>query len=307
MVKQPCGEGRRAVQGEEASGEASRRRIWLASYPRSGNTLLRCILNGCFGVPSTSVYGSADLGRNAALERNAGHFNPAAPPACLTGDMPWLVKTHRRPPDAAPAIYVVRDPREATVSLWEFNHRRQPLRAIISGQVSFGTWSSHVAAWHPLARPNTLMLRYEEMVGDLPAALERLSGFLDLPVVSQEPPSRAEIAAIDGRWVRELSDWRCKIAPRDIRLLEAVNGEIMSMLGYNGCSDRLPPAAGGGDSGRRRPAYEHPPSRLAASWVVACWHLRGRVRRRVARLIAPLRRRLARFRIESRRSRSGPE
>jgi hypothetical protein len=29
---------------------------WLASYPRSGNTLLRTILKQCFGLSSQSVY-----------------------------------------------------------------------------------------------------------------------------------------------------------------------------------------------------------------------------------------------------------
>ena len=31
-------------------------KIWLASYPRSGNTLLRTILNHCFNLKSASFY-----------------------------------------------------------------------------------------------------------------------------------------------------------------------------------------------------------------------------------------------------------
>ncbi len=41
--------------------------IWLASYPRSGNTLLRTVLYQCFGIQSASVYPN-DLGGNKALQ-----------------------------------------------------------------------------------------------------------------------------------------------------------------------------------------------------------------------------------------------
>lgn len=271
--------------GREIVAEASRR-IWLASYPRSGNTLLRCILHQCFGLPSTSVYGPGDLGRNAALERYAGHFNAKAPPPELASDKPWLVKTHRRPRDNAPAIYVVRDPRPATVSFWEFQRRRRPLRAIISGD-PHGTWSSHVAAWQPLVRPNTLLLRYEEMVDGLPSVLERLSDFLGLPVLSWEAPPRADIASVDGRWVREPSDWRLKVTPADLRLLEAINGEMLSMIGYQrhvALPGERPSSTR--PTQRARPIHDEARGRLQASCTAAFWLLRGRIRRRLARLLA---------------------
>ena len=47
--------------------------IWLASYPRSGNTFLRTILWHCFGLRSASVY-PQDLGGNRALEGYVGHI-----------------------------------------------------------------------------------------------------------------------------------------------------------------------------------------------------------------------------------------
>ena len=34
---------------------------WLASYPRSGNTLLRTILKRCFEQPSQSIYDDTEL------------------------------------------------------------------------------------------------------------------------------------------------------------------------------------------------------------------------------------------------------
>lgn len=224
-----------------------RRKVWLASFPRSGNTFLRSVLYRCFGIPSTSVYGKGDLGRNAALERFAGHFDPGCAPPETAPDMPLLVKTHRPPPDDAPAIYIVRDGRAATVSLWEFLGKRLPLRAVIKGHAGYGSWSDHLAAWRPWERPDTLLLRYDEMVDNLPAVLERLSGYLAMPILSHEAPGREEVAAIDGRWVRERSDWHRKIGTRDLRLLQAVNGDMLARLGYE--TRQLPAEPGG--RGRR--------------------------------------------------------
>jgi len=80
-----------------------------------------------------------------------------------------LIKTHKYPSDTKRAIYVIRDGRAATASLWNFYRRRIRLESIIEGRTSFGTWSAHVNAWNPTERPNTLLLRYEDMEADLPA------------------------------------------------------------------------------------------------------------------------------------------
>ena len=214
-----------------------RRRVWLASFPRSGNTLLRCILHHCCGLPSTSVYGAGDLGHNRELERHAGHFVKGSPPPEFTRDKPLLVKTHRWPSDARPAIYVVRDGRAATVSLWEFEQRGRTLREVIAGRPPHGTWASHLAAWRPWERPDTLLLRYEDMVAQRPAVLARFSAFLDAPVLSHDLPDRAELAAAGDRWIRAYSDWRCKMDEEDLRLFSALNGDMMARLGYGSIGD----------------------------------------------------------------------
>ena len=269
--------------GVGRAGHATRRKIWLASYPRSGNTFLRTILFNCFGVPSTSIY-PRDLGGNAELERYAGHFNGDAGHPDPGGDKPLLVKTHGYPVDDAAAIYVIRDGRAASVSFWEFQRRRLPLPEIIVNRV----WSDHVAAWHPWDRRQTLLLRYEEMTGDLPAALRRLSEFLDMPLLSSAPPTRAEMAAVGGLWVREYSDWRAKVSERDMRVFDLVNGPMMRRLGYG--------IDGNGVGQRRRRDGGGPPPRgtcglaedVAARWLTGYWRLRHllRMRYRNARSIA---------------------
>ena len=258
-------------------GGSARRKIWLASYPRSGNTLLRTILYHCFGLPTTTIYGPGDLGRNAALERAVGHFDLANPLPEPAVGMPLLVKTHTRPWNAAPTIYVVRDGLPATVSLWEFLKGRIPFRAVVLGVSGFGTWSSHLAAWQPWARPDTLLLRYEDMTEKLPKVLEQLSRFLDWPIVSSDLPSRSVIAAVDGRWVREPSDWRAKVSWRDARLFQAVNGNMLSRLGYSPHG-----ATEGASPGPHSASHRYQPQ-FALRWEKACWRLYVPIHRRLTR------------------------
>lgn len=258
-----------------------RRRVWLASIPRSGNTLLRCILHHCFGLPSTSVYGAGDLGHNRELERHAGHFVKGSPPPEFTRDKPLLVKTHRWPSDARPAIYVVRDGRAATVSLWEFKRPKRQLREVIVGPPR--TWASHLAAWRPWERPDTLLLRYEDMVAQRAAVLARISAFLDAPVLSHDLPDRAELAAVGDRWIRAYGDWRCKMDEEDLRLFNALNGDMMGWPGSAtgpsatrrpGPSDRrarvrpVPPADSARRAGNARP-------RLGTRCRIQCQSSRG--------------------------------
>ncbi len=206
--------------------------IWIASYPRSGNTLLRTVLWHCFGLRSGSVYPD-DFGGRKALEEYVGHIE-LGPDRRITfpdGGLP-LVKTHEYPIDDDPAIYVVRDGRAASVSLWEFYRRSMSLEAVIRGQHRFGTWSAHLAAWKPWERPDTLLLKYEDIMGDLAAVLDRIATFIGRDPVSTRIPDRRTLATADGRWVRNESDWLSKIADEPLELCDEVNREMLHRMGY---------------------------------------------------------------------------
>ena len=209
--------------------------IWLASWPRSGNTLLRVILHHCFGLRTTGVYKN-DLGGNSYLEQATGHFEISAPPENVSE--PWLVKTHELPPDNAPAIYIVRDGRAATASYHKFKQdhpeRLHPIVFLEESIAGFwpGVWSRHVQAWYPWQRPHTLLVRYEDMTADLPSVLSALAAFLKLPIVSEKLPSRSDLAARGGFWVHNPSDWRTAFTPDTLRLFAWCNATMMTRLGY---------------------------------------------------------------------------
>lgn len=210
----------------------NQRVIWLASYPRSGNTLLRTILWQCFNLRSASIYPN-DLGGNKSLETYVGHIEHSVDGQIqFPNNSTLLIKTHAPPTDKGGAIYIVRDGKAACVSLWEFYKRSLPLEAIIEGQHHFGTWSGHLSGWEPWNRPNTLLLRYEDMASDLPPVLTKLSKFLNVKTITDQIPSQDSIADADGRWVRKKSGWQSIITDDQLKLFNIINGNMMSRMGY---------------------------------------------------------------------------
>ena len=91
----------------------------------------------------------------------------------------FLVKTHRMPIDAQPAIYVVRDGRSACQSYSEYQKKylggnARPLLEIVLGDDIYGGWSQHFNAWAS-NRANTLLLRFEDMVDPTQDTLAKLA------------------------------------------------------------------------------------------------------------------------------------
>lgn len=214
--------------------------IWLASYPRSGNTFLRTILRQCFGLRSASIYQN-DLGGNKILEEYVGHIENDEKNNIQFDklDIP-LVKTHNLNYDDHPAIYVIRDGRKAVVSLWQFDliddgryqHGSISLEEIIEGKHERGMWSEHIMSWDPWNRPNTLLLEYEEMVNNLPYVLMKLSEYLNREISQDFLPDRNIIAGIDGRWVKKGNNQELKISDKLMERFVQLNKIALIKGGY---------------------------------------------------------------------------
>lgn len=206
--------------------------IWLASYPRSGNTLLRTILWNCFGLRSGSIY-PGDLGDEELLKAYVGHIDqdPNGRIHFPAGNI-RLIKTHEIPSGDDPAIYTVRDGRAAYASLSEFYKNNLSLEAAISGHSRFGTWSNHLTAWKPWSRPNTLLLMYEEMISDLPRVLDKIESFIGRKAIASKIPDREFLTSLDERMVRKKSDWREIFSAGAMELFNQTNMEMMCRMGY---------------------------------------------------------------------------
>jgi hypothetical protein len=134
--------------------------------------------------------------------------------------------------DDSRAIYVIRNGKDACLSLWRFYDKTIPLLSVVRGEHRFGTWANHVESWRPWERPNTLFLKYEDLVGDLPTTLHLLSNFIERPIVKSEMPDRNTIAAADGRWVRAKESSGAAFTDEIMAAFDRVNGEVFRRFGY---------------------------------------------------------------------------
>jgi hypothetical protein len=63
-----------------------RMRVWLASFPRSGNIFARLVLKEVYGIASDTVYPNEAGGKLARFLAETAREQPS--------DRPWFTKTH---------------------------------------------------------------------------------------------------------------------------------------------------------------------------------------------------------------------
>jgi len=229
--------------------------IWLASYPRSGNTLLRLILRQCFGLNSFSLYDDVtDIGSNPEVAEVVGHVTHGLDPERFVEQARseaelYMVKTHEPPLDESPAIYVVRDGRSATVSFYhylrEIASHDVSLRDVILGQTDFlgfkefRSWSENFEAWDPLRRPNTVFLRFEDLIDLKSETFDRLAQAIGKPASTRNLPDFGKLNQIFPKFFRQGSN-RSNIGElqgEDYAVFSLMHGQLMKDLGY---SEELP-------------------------------------------------------------------
>lgn len=233
-------------------------KCWIASFPRSGNTFFRNILYYVYGIESSTWHKETTYPIDDHYEK----FD--------------FVKTHLLPSDLIPsdrhipAIYLVRDGRDAMISI--AHHRSdivQPgsdfienLReAIIAAEGSFfGGWSRNVNEWIERA---DIIIKYEDLIKDPQAVFKRVEKIVDLPPADwqnlpdfksmkfgkpkyggQTTSKNINIPAGDfsqkffrkgksGSWKEEM--------PPDLRdLFRRKHGAVMDRLGYEGDFSGVP-------------------------------------------------------------------
>jgi hypothetical protein len=225
--------------------------VWLASYPRSGNSYLRTVIYTLYGLPSISAYkkpvpeGSTHVSKHAWKKHT--HLSLAE---MSESDETFLVKTHDLPPeDGNPAIYVVRDGRSSVVSYanlmlskkgtvepdqqsYEF---QTLLRQLMTDERSpFGTWSQNVKGW--VQRPNTAVIRFEELIRStdcVEIAQNHLNlGWQKLPG-AEMPPFEALKKARPVSFRRgSTSAWKAELSPELQELFVQEHGAVMEQMGY---------------------------------------------------------------------------
>lgn len=150
--------------------------IWLASFPRSGNTFFRNVLYEVYGISSSSYHQDPKL-----------DFDEDYP------NFP-VVKTHLRPSQLPPqykdckSVYLIRDGRDSMVSI--AHHRKDIvdpgsdyynnllLATLALDDSYFGGWSKNVTEWVEKA---DIVISFKDLIADPITELEKLRAIMDLP------------------------------------------------------------------------------------------------------------------------------
>jgi len=161
--------------------------VFISSYPRSGTTLTQWILylltHEEQADPTHLTKVSAWFERSLAIgELTAEDLDLFHSPRIFKSHLPreWL-------PDGARYIYVERDGLDVLVSYFHFycaylgfqGSLEDFHRLFIEGRLQYGSWFEHVAGWRARASdPDVLVVRYEDLLNDRKASIERIVAFL---------------------------------------------------------------------------------------------------------------------------------
>jgi len=184
-----------------------------------------------------------------------------------------LMRTHERyRSEFRRAICIVRDPRDAAVSMYYHLQRTMDLKGsfsdflpmfLFSPPVSGGTWNSYMNGWLDAPiwdRGQGLLVRYEDMQADTARELRRAARFVGLDPTDEEIARGVECGRFDVMQKREKTtqgvihresgtrinairkgisgDWRNHFSREDEQKLIDAFGPTMQRLGYTQDDDR---------------------------------------------------------------------
>ncbi|HKK88954.1 MAG TPA: sulfotransferase domain-containing protein, partial [Saprospiraceae bacterium] len=214
--------------------------IWLASFPRSGNTFTRNIFKEVFAIDSG--YDDEPGWRKFPVVKT--HFLPKQ-----VSDLGEKDKV----------IYLVRDGRDCICSLAHHmkdiagtgDHLIQNMvESTVAAEGSyFGGWSTHVVEWF---RRADVVIRYEDLIEDPEKAFQRISAVIDLPesdwsrlpsfdklkkdanpygIVKEEWKKDPDIARKFYRKGRS-GTWKEEMPPQVEALFRSIHGSVLAGIGY---------------------------------------------------------------------------
>ncbi len=225
--------------------------IWLASYPRSGNTFFRVVLHYLYGLPTYSVYEDRVL--RGSVPQIVGREDSNLPPQAMAEAQElYIVKIHDFPRgNDYPAIYLVRDGRDALTSYAHYilSFESEPgtdssptafystLRDLIVGNPHpFGSWSQNVSAWS--RHPRTVIVKFEDLVKAPEEVVQRAMsavGCGGLSVRETIIPSFEELHQLVPRFFRRgrTGGWRNEMPPELHEQFWKYHGDMMERMGYS--------------------------------------------------------------------------
>jgi hypothetical protein len=231
--------------------------VWIASYPRSGNSFFRILLKHIYGQNSYSLHNDALIGNMGASEIIGHEKLPVELDELAETDELHFIKTHFFPPDGGQAIYLIRDGRDVCVSFADFqvafkqrselfarvkkivgiNDFERALKRIILGRAGFGSWSNHAMGWTDQREVGrTVVVRYEDLIVDPIGQVNKSLDSLNLNLLPRgdQVPSFEELHSKWPNFFRRgiAGSWREKMSEESHELFWQNHGEVMVKFGY---------------------------------------------------------------------------
>ena len=216
---------------------------WLAGYPRSGTSLIRTILHYCFDHVTATTHEEASHGHGYGGVVNLVDIPMTeAELAAIRETQGGLwVKTHSLPLNLGevPFLLIVRDPRCVLPSLHRFltytsavTGREPPsLDEIVAGGHEWGNWSLWHQMWLQAMADHSYIMRFEDVLANLPEAVRIISGLLKRPAIRDEIPTFEELHAKAPDIFRR-GKTEHDLPPETAARIEAAHGEMMKRFGY---------------------------------------------------------------------------
>lgn len=232
--------------------------VFLASYPKSGNTWLKFIL------------GEAIAGHEVDFVSVEQYVPLIGKHVRFTGELPQggrLIKTHEPyRPEYKKAIYLVRDVRDVLVSY--FYHQLfmrgfsdtidKFIPLFLEGRLDgYGRWDRHVRSWLDAARtnPNIKVVKYEDLRKKTKDTVTQIIEFIGIEPDPSKVKQLVEHNSLnqmkkkeqeafltifkdkreDIGFVRKgsVGGWRETLNPEDHRNIERIAADVLKRLGYS--------------------------------------------------------------------------
>lgn len=228
--------------------------VWLASYPRSGNTMFRMALKHLYGIDTYSIYADQDIISMGAAQI-VGHRRKRIDVRELAkSDQVYFVKTHNAIPGEMSrrfgAIHIVRDGRDTLTSYAHYrvkvnglkfgNKLATPVQSmddlLTTSAHIWGGWSGHARAWSDWPGQCT-RVRYEDMVRDLRGTVDEALECMQLAHNHLPHAEMPDFGHLKSKWPQffrkgQVGSWKGFMIEDQLSMFWARHGAMMKELGY---------------------------------------------------------------------------
>lgn len=203
--------------------------IWLASYPKSGNTFLRALLYSYFFEPlsANSALVNERIPDIHKLAKDDKGLNEALNQTCFVKTHFMMSEKHPYQLSTKGFIYVLRNPRDVLHSAARYlgaNGTKETMASFASDFINgrgwsgwqgagYGDWVEHVGSWLATSsKVPHLFLRYEDLRQDARGQMLRVLSFLNSSVDDEKLDRTIRCCTIESMRALEATE-KAKMSP----------------------------------------------------------------------------------------------